>query len=309
MKTLRHSTLEACRRLLSTSLLVGATALAIAAMAAPAAHGEGHDTVAEVGVAKRWLGPDGHFLPFTQDEEVLDFLATAEVVDSKEITGTSSRPLKLTLKKDGVTAHAIFRTVDVERDSMRNVQKHARGFRDYYGYEVAAFELSRLLGLDNVPPATLRTLDETEGSIQLWVEQAMGVEDRIEKGIDPNHQQLWLFQKQNMAVFDNLIFNFDRNPGNILIDTQGKVWFVDHTRSFKILPSLNDRGEMRVCERKLYEGLRDLDPATVQERLDPYLRQTEIDALLKRRQKLLRLIDRKIAQNGEDAILFSFVRT
>lgn len=307
MKTVYIGAPATCRKSFSTALLLGATVLLVAAILLPqAAFAQSHDDAL---AGSRWLGPGGHFLPFTQDEELLDFLSTAEVVESKEITGTSSRPLKLTLKKDGITAHAIFRTVNVERDAMRNVQEHARGFRDYYGYEVAAYELSRLLGLDNVPPATLRTLDGKEGSIQLWVEQAMGVEDRIEKGIDPSHQQLWLFQKQNMAVFDNLIFNFDRNPGNILIDVQGKVWFVDHTRSFKILPSLNGRGEMRVCERKLYEGLRDLDTAMLQERLDPYLRQTEIDALLKRRQKLLRLLDRKIAQMGEDAILFSFVRT
>lgn len=257
----------------------------------------------------RWLGPDGSFLPFTQDDEVLEFLATADVIASEEIVGSSNRPLRLTLEKDGVTARAIFRTVDDERAGMRNVQKHARGFRDYYGYEVAAYELSRMLGLDNVPPATLRTVDKQPGSVQLWVEQAMGVADRIEQGIRRDHQQLWLYQKQNMAVFDNLIFNFDRNPGNILIDSLGKVWFVDHTRTFKILPFLNDRDQMHVCERKLYEGLRDLDTDALRDRLDPYLRQTEIDALLKRRQKLLRLLNRKIAQLGEDAILFSFVQT
>lgn len=257
----------------------------------------------------RWLGPDGRYLPFSEDRQVLEFLATAAVIESQEINGTSSKPLKLTLEKDGVRAHAIFRTVDVEREHLRNSREHARGFRDYYGYEVAAYEVSRLLGIDSVPPATLRLLDGQEGSIQLWVEQAMGVQDRIDQGINPAHQQMWLYQKQNMAVFDNLIYNFDRNPGNILIDGQGKVWFVDHTRSFKILPFLSDRNEMHVCERKLYEGLRDLDVAELRERLDPYLRQTEIDALIKRRQKLLRLLNRKIAQMGEDAILFSFVRT
>lgn len=289
---------------------VACTLLGAAVVLTPAAWAQSQTETSSTATTQgRWLGPDGNYLPFTQDEEVLEFLATAEVVASEEITGSSNRPLKLTLEKDGIRARAIFRTVDEERTGMRNNQKHARGFRDYYGYEVAAYELSRLLNLDNVPPATLRSFDKQAGSIQLWIEQAMGVADRIEQGIDPTHQQLWLYQKQNMAIFDNLIFNFDRNPGNILIDSQGKVWFVDHTRTFKILPFLSERDDMHVCERKLYEGLRDLDTAELRDRLDPYLRQTEIDALLKRRQKLLRLIDRKIAQMGEDAILFSFVRT
>jgi hypothetical protein len=257
----------------------------------------------------RWLGPDGEPLPFTTDEEALEFLRTAEVVESEEIEGSINRPLKLTLERDGVRAHAIFRTVEVERAEMRNVQEHARGFRDSYVFEVAAYELSRLLGIDNVPPATLRTLDGEDGSIQLWIEQAKGVEDRMEEGIAEQHEQLWLFQKQNMVVFDNLIYNFDRNPGNMLIDPYGKVWFVDHTRTFKILPSLADRGHVKVCERKLWEGLRNLDPEEARERLDPYLTRVQIDALLARRDKLVKMIEKKIARHGEQAILFEFVRS
>jgi len=257
----------------------------------------------------RWLGPDGEPLPFTTDAEALEFLRTAEVVESEEIGGSINRPLKLTLELDGVRAHAIFRTVEVERAEMRNVQEHARGFRDSYVFEVAAYELSRLLGLDNVPPATLRTLDGEDGSIQLWIEQAKGVEDRMEEGIAEQHEQLWLFQKQNMVVFDNLIYNFDRNPGNMLIDPYGKVWFVDHTRTFKILPSLADRGDVKVCERKLWEGLRNLDPEEARERLDPYLTRVQIDALLARRDKLVKMIQKKIARHGEQAILFEFVRS
>ncbi len=46
-------------------------------------------------------------------------------------------------------------------------------FRDNYIYEPAAYQLSLLLGLDNVPPATLRKIDNKNGSVQIWVENAM----------------------------------------------------------------------------------------------------------------------------------------
>ncbi len=268
-------------------------------------------TAAETGAGRpgRWFGADSRPLPFATDEEALDFLRRAEVVSSEPIPGTSNRPLLLTLEQDGVRARAIFRTVDVdsERDQLATTQEHTRGFRDHYLFEVAAYELSRLVGIDNVPPTVERTVGREEGSIQLWVEQALGVADRLEQGIDSQHEKLWLFQKQNMVVFDNLIFNFDRNPGNLLIDARGKVWFVDHTRAFKILPSLPHRKDLRVCERKLYEGLRDLDPDAVREKLRPYLRSTEIDALLKRQKKLVKEIEKRISQHGEQAILFEFV--
>ena len=256
-----------------------------------------------------WLSKEGGELPFHSDDEAIAFLRTAEVVESEVIEGTSSHPLKLVLEQDGIRARAIFRTIDVEREKMEHVQEHARGFRDYYTYEVAAYELSRLLGLDNVPPATLRTLDGEEGSIQLWVEKAKGVEERMNEGIEEQNQQLWMFQKQNMAVFDNLIYNFDRNPGNMLVDARGKVWFVDHTRAFKILPALNGRSDIKVVERQLWENLRQLDPEVVRERLDPYLKTTEIDALLERREKLVKLIGKRISKYGEQAILFEFVRS
>ena len=175
--------------------------------------------------------------------------------------------------------------------------------------EVAAYEVSRLLGLDNVPPATMRTLGGRGGSIQLWIESAQDVRARLAEGIDERFQQLWVFQKQNMAVFDNLIYNFDRNPGNMLLDSRGKVWFVDHTRAFKTLPSLNQRGDIKVVERELWQNLQELDPELVRERLGPYLRQTEIDALLVRRDKLVKLIAKRVAKHGEQAIIFEFVRS
>jgi hypothetical protein len=257
----------------------------------------------------RWLGPDGAYLPFSTDEEVLEFLRTAEVVSTKVIEGSLNRPLKLLLLKEGVRAHAIFRTVNVERETMRNVQEHARGFRDHYEYEVAAYELSRLLGLDNVPPAILRNFGRERGSVQLWVEQAMGVGERLSHGIDKQYEQFWLFQKQNMAVFDNLIYNFDRHPGNMLVDSRGQAWFIDHTRAFKKLPALNGRADIKVCQRSLYEKLRQLNSEAVQERLDPYLTKVEIDALMARQKKLVKFLEKKIKQYGEDAILFQFVRT
>ncbi len=281
----------------ATLVLLLTVTLASSASAQPAADRPG-----------RWFGADGQPLPFATDGEALEFLKTAEPVAGEPIPGSSNQPQLLTLERDGVRARAIFRTVDVDAEGGQVSQEHARGFRDSYLFEVAAYELSRMLGLDNVPPATPRKLGRRSGSIQLWVEQALGVAERLEQGIDPAHEKLWLFQKQNMAVFDNLIYNFDRNPGNVLIDVRGKVWFIDHTRAFKILPSLPNHRAIKVCERQLYENLRDFDPQTVRRALEPYVGRVEIGALLKRQRKLVKAIDRQIAKHGEKAILFEFVR-
>ncbi|HYN44248.1 MAG TPA: hypothetical protein VE129_20905, partial [Thermoanaerobaculia bacterium] len=124
--------------------------------------------------AMRWTDPDGKPLPFKTDEELLEFLRTAEVKKEKELSTGITHPLKLLLEKDGVRANAVFRSVSEEKRSVA----FARGeselfFRDSYLFEPAAYEMSLLLGLDNVPPVTLRKHGGKSGSVQIWVEGAM----------------------------------------------------------------------------------------------------------------------------------------
>ena len=90
------------------------------------------------------------------------------------------------LEKDGIRADAIFRDVHEERAGA----DHGGGkadlfFRDDYIFEPAAYELARLLGLDNVPPATLRKLHGKKGSVQIWVENSMTEKKRIQDKVEP----------------------------------------------------------------------------------------------------------------------------
>ncbi|MEE8523123.1 MAG: hypothetical protein V3T72_04260 [Thermoanaerobaculia bacterium] len=249
--------------------------------------------------ASGWLDPEGRPLPLSE-EEVLDFLRTAEVVSSRELSEGINRSLKVTLEKGGLRVHAVFRTVDDER---RDGRRRFGGFRDHYVYEVAAYELSRELGLDNVPPAVLRTLDGRRGSLQLWIEQASSENHRIRGGARVSRPASWARQRHLMWVFDNLIYNFDRNPGNILIDASGKMWLIDHTRSFKRLPSLLSEDRIVVCDRRLWERLRTLDRADVRRRLSSFLDALELRSLLARHKKLVAHIARMIAERGEDKVL------
>ena len=126
-----------------------------------------------------WRGPDGEPLPFAGDREVLEFLRTARVTAKRELTDGINRPLKVRLEKDGVVANAVFRTVDHRRARARIDGKIYLGFHDSYLYECAAWELSRLLRIDNVPPCVKRRFELKDGSMQLWVEQAVSERDRV----------------------------------------------------------------------------------------------------------------------------------
>jgi hypothetical protein len=275
------------------------------AITAEAKHDESLSSASDLtSKTTRWLGPDGSPLPFTEHEEILEFLRTADVVATKVLSSGSNRPLKVKLEKDGVTANAIFRNVHATENIIEINRKTYRDFRDSYANEGAAYELSRLLGIDNVPPCVSRTIDGKEGTLQLWVENAKSMTDRVEEGIATLANEQWTLQRQMMRVFDALIYNFDRNTGNMLIDSRGTLWFIDHTRSFLVTGRVEDIDNIFLCERTAWERLQALNDEVLDEHLHPYLDRPQIATLLDRRDKLVKHFKKLIETKGEQAVLF-----
>ena len=253
-----------------------------------------------------WLDPEGKPLPFTSDEEVMEFLQTARVIRFREISQGITLPQKLLLEKDGVRMHAIFRDVNQQKP----ITTLASGvmvmnFRDSYIFEPAAYELGRLLGLDNVPPVVLRKFRGKKGSLQAWVEKSMTEGKRVKDNVTPPDTVFWSKQIHVMRVFDILIYNTDRNQGNILIDGDWKVWLIDHTRAFRQEKKLQNLKLIIQCGRKFWENLKSLDEETVRERLKKFLRSSEIKALLQRRDILVAHIQKLIEERGENKVLFT----
>ncbi|MCP4200791.1 MAG: hypothetical protein GY769_02505 [bacterium] len=253
-----------------------------------------------------WLAQDGSPLPFTSEEALLDFLKSARVVKQKTVGKGITRAKRVVLEKDGIRARAVFHDVDLTKRRHRL----AKGvvimhFRDSYFNNVAAYELGRLLGLTNLPPATTRRLGAAKGSIQLWIEKARDEAQRQEKGGGSLTAKVRR-RIADMWVFDNLIGNTDRNQGNMLHDSRGEFWWIDHTRSFGSSKQLLSPAKMRRCSRSLLEAIRDLDEEETRDRLRPYISSFEIKALFARREKLLEYLDEQIASRGEDAFLFSY---
>lgn len=242
-----------------------------------------------------YYGPDGSALPFRSEQEVLEFLKTADFVWRQKLgAGTNKRKRKVLLEKDGIRAHAILRTGYEVRDV------GSEGFVDSYLSEVAAYELSRLLGLDSVPPVVRRK----GGSLQLWIENATTDASRRKAGTEPEDPQRFERQLQVMHVFDNLIANTDRNPGNVLIDGSGKVWCIDHTRSFAGQRVLKYPERITGCDRNLWQRLRTVTDQEIKAAVGPYGRRY-LEALLERRRLLVQEIGNRIAEAGEEAFLFS----
>ena len=290
------------RRARAASLLL---ALSLVLSAAPV-FAQGAPAEPSEKAGRVWVGMDGQPLPFKTEEEALEFLRTAKVGSMKIIGQGITLPRLAVLEKDGVRMHAVFRDVDEEKDVFRgSAGTTEMFFRDSYLFEVAAYELSRVLGLDFVPPAVERKVNAQRGSLQVWVENALTDFSRVRKKINPPDLERWRVGLRQMHAWDALIYNTDRNAGNILYGPDWKLWSIDHTRSFRRFNELKEPGQVTGCDRTFWEKLRTVDDETIRTHLKPYLRKYEIDGLLKRRQKLVELIQKLINERGEDAVLFT----
>jgi len=254
-----------------------------------------------------WIGPNGDQLPFKTNAEIEEFLRTANVVKVEEIPVGVTDPRKVWLEKDGIQAKACFRDVDISERKMVLPRKGVRkNWRDCCMFECAAYELAKLLGLNNIPPVVMRTVKGTDGTLQIWLENATMETDRAKRSVYPPNAWRHKMQWQVMHVFDALINNDDRNAGNILYDSDWNVWMIDHTRSFSRISDLPRPVNIRHCERGLWEKLRNLDEEEIGETIGEYVQSAELKALFKRQDKLVAHIEDQIDQRGEKQVLFSF---
>ncbi len=264
-----------------------------------------------------WIDPEGNPLPFETPEEVEAFLETARVVEMKKIPVGVTKPRKMLLEKDGLRMHAIFRDVEDFKHKWESPRGVRINFHDSCMYEYAAYRFARVLGLERVPPVVIREfkkedfvnpkscnkLRKKKGTLQAWVENAMTEKDRRDRDVIPPDVVSWGRQFQLMRIFDNLIFNEDRNQGNILIGPDWRIWFIDSTRAFMPYPNLSEPETIKRCDRRLWKVLLQLDEETVKQELEGSLSPRLIRCLMKRVECLIAHLQSLIDERGEHLVI------
>ncbi len=179
-------------------------------------------------------------------------------------------------------------------------------FRDSWRNNVAAYRLDRALGLGMVPVTVVRRHDKGDAAFTWWVDDVLMVEqERFKKKIRAPDIDEWNRQMLVVRIFDQLIYNFDRNLGNLLIDTQWNIWMIDHTRAFKIFDELKSEKNLGDrCARDFLASMRRLDKTTLKPLLADLLNEGQIDALLARRDRIVRCYEEKIGARGEASVLY-----
>jgi len=243
-----------------------------------------------------------------EGEEAEEFLRTAKVVSVETFKTTAiTRPKKVELSDGKRTAHALLKTVD-EYDPFK---RFADGgvelqFTDSFEYEIAAYELDKLLGLGLVPPAIRRRINREVGSLSLWVEGAMTEWERLKvKDIHPPDLEAWNQQMHTVRLFLQLIYDTDyNNINNLLVTPDWKIYKIDASRAFRNHLELRKEESLERFSRRVLAALSALTEDDLDEHLGKWLTKRQIESLWVRRNLILELAARRVAEKGEDAVLF-----
>jgi hypothetical protein len=234
------------------------------------------------------------------------FLRDAEVVKAAPVGSGVTGSFRLTLRQGELTHDAHFQSVD-ERKGRKDVGGHVEmGFVDSYRYNIAAYRLAALLGLDDMVPVSVeRRWRSKNGAMTWWVDEVMMDEiERVERGLLPPEGESWSRQVQKVRLFSQLIDDTDRNQSNVLISHAWRVWMVDFTRAFRPWAKLPETEGPERCEREIYRRLRALNREQVESSVGKLLKSGEVDGVIARRDLLVERFEKLVRERGESAVLY-----
>lgn len=231
-----------------------------------------------------------------QEKEEL-FLRQAPVVEvDKNQVGGRTAPWIITLDDGKTRQKAIFKYVDSRRP---------RATPDSYRYELAAYAIAKLLGVEFIPPVVEREISGRKGSLQLFLENSMKEKDRRRKKIEPPDAATFANALEEIRIFENLVYDVCLDADDIWIHRETwAVWRVDFSEAFEPSSQLLPGCEIQRCSKKLYQGLVQTKDETLASALAPYLNKAEIQAFFERKKLILEKIQKLIQEKGEGAVLF-----
>jgi len=275
-------------------------------------------------------------------EDLLSILKTGEVVASEPVVpsgeqgfqheGTVFR-VRLQRGRDGAETNAIFKA---------RVQGEGCGWHRVQG-EVEAYGLSRLLGVDLVPPAVLRrnVLGHELGIMMLWCNNLHELRVAGDVGLadlDPEwfgYVDEWSHELvdcrsainapstvsgllSDVRVLDVLLSNSDSHRGHYLVGDawdprapgDRRLYLIDHSASFRegafvscVHENAFGTGPIRKVRAPTLRRLRLFSAETAAAAMGETVSYADVKALALRRDYLLEYFDGLIAKLGKDAVL------
>lgn len=219
-------------------------------------------------------------------EQVLEILRSGDMEEQGLLPYSSNHSFLVVIERDNVALPAVY--------------KPQRGETPLWDFEwgtlckreTAAYEVSRALGWNMVPPTVLRIGSRGLGSVQLFVEH-----DREAHYFTVADDARFADAFRRLALFDFVVNNADRKSGHCLIGADGRVWAIDHGICFHTEYKLRTviwEFSCEPIEEKYLSDLATLRTALIStggqlvKQLGGFLSAAEVAALRKRLDYLLR---------------------
>jgi hypothetical protein len=241
---------------------------------------------------------------FINRDEIENYLKTADVVSRRVISKGRTRAWDIHLD-DGKTKR-------IARFKHINLIRPENLLADSYTYEVAAYELDKMLELEIMPPIVERKINEIggqainpiKGSVQFFIEDCFSLEKKQKNKMKPPDEKRFRDELAQVSIFENLTYNKRVNADVLIHESNWKVCRVDFSQAFAPVPDLFPDFKPSRCSKKLFHNLKKLDQKTIQAKLGNFLCAEEIENLTARKELIIKKMEELIAQKSETAVLF-----
>jgi hypothetical protein len=241
--------------------------------------------------------------------EMETFLKTAKVVSQKSTSVGVTIPSRAMLDNGTLRHEASIQTVDIKKTTFETSRGTELNFRDAWQFNVAGYELAKMLKLNMVPPYVERRVAGKDASVSWWVNDAMMEKERFQKKIQAPQPMKWNEQLYATRIFHELIADTDFNMTNLLITKDWRLWMIDFSRAFRMTKTINDPKQLTRADRTLLTSMRELTLDGVQQALGRWLGKSEIEGLMARRDLIVQFFDKEVAAKGEGAVLYDLPRS
>jgi hypothetical protein len=151
-------------------------------------------------------------------------LLQAKIKGCNLLSNGSNYVFLLTMAKDGMNFRAIYKPCQGE------IPLWDFPSNTLYKRELAAFIVSQALEWGLIPPTVIRGGPHGVGSVQWFIDPPSKK--------DNGSTTIEVPALKQVALFDILINNADRKAGHFLVDSDGRLWLVDHGLTFNSAPKL-----------------------------------------------------------------------
>lgn len=271
-------------------------------------------TLTVLAAAAAPLSALAQFLPeeIAQRPAQEEFLRTAEIVKAEPIGEGVTKPYKLTLRKDGVEAVAAW----------KNPKGLQQGYLEGWQYEIAAYRLDKLIGLNMIPPAVERDYNGQPGALVWWAKNKYSLLKVMENNIPIPAEAKTRYDdmKYLTRAWDSLVANEDRTQQNVLYTEDWRTIIFDHSRAFRSSGEFAKRlmfgrdgiktmasGSpilFRRLPRWFVDRIKGLTFDSIRGAVGDTLTDAEIRAVLVRRDLILKEVAQMIAEQGKAAVLY-----